>query len=96
MGTFPAINNLQINDSVAREQCIADQQSHHCIHHVLIRQGQCSCRQSGFALHVIGGGLLGGGRSEVVFLWRNTNQQLRCLENKLVQRADTIDNNIVT
>jgi hypothetical protein len=59
-----AINELHENDSIEREQrCIADRWSHHCTQHVTIHQGQCSCRQSGVALHVIEGDLLDGGQT---------------------------------
>jgi hypothetical protein len=52
-----SINKLHVNDSISREQwSIADRQSHHYTQHVVIRQGQCRCRQSGVALHAIEGG----------------------------------------
>ncbi len=84
------INKLHVNDSIARERSsIADLQSHNCTQHVVIRQGQCSCRQSGVTLHVIERGCWLAAKHEVVFLCSNANQQHRCLENKLVQIADT-------
>jgi hypothetical protein len=64
-GQFPcAINTLHVNDPMVREQCfIADRQSQDRTQHVMIRQGQCSCRQSGVALHGIEGRLLDGGQT---------------------------------
>jgi hypothetical protein len=69
-----AINKLHVNDPIAREQCsIADRQSRLCTQHVVLRHGQCSCRLSGVALHVIEGMLLDGGQTRSCVFVKESN-----------------------